>query len=142
MNLEDFIAHELAKRLPARLLPADEHARHLAHVFLQARPEAEVTDEDSQGIALVLIGDSLAALEQTEAIRRLAVLMRRAPVVLAAARENAPLGFNDYLSLGMQRLYGPDSGQQCVYAFDLHSYKPAPDWLNPKYWAHPERWEP
>lgn len=25
-----------------------------------------------------------------------------------------------------------------VYAFDIHTYKTTPDWLNARYWAHPE----
>ena len=27
-----------------------------------------------------------------------------------------------------------------IFEFDLHNYKPAPDWLNAKNWANPERW--
>jgi hypothetical protein len=41
----------------------------------------------------------------------------------------------------MQRLAEADDGY-LLYLFDLHTYKPAPDWLNSKYWAHPERWKP
>ena len=28
-----------------------------------------------------------------------------------------------------------------LYGFDLGTYKPAPDWLNPRHWAHPEHWD-
>lgn len=28
-----------------------------------------------------------------------------------------------------------------VYEFDLHCYKPAPDWLNARHWANPEQWD-
>lgn len=27
------------------------------------------------------------------------------------------------------------------YLFDLKTYKPAPDWLNPKFWANPQNWD-
>ena len=27
-----------------------------------------------------------------------------------------------------------------VYGFDLGTYKATPDWLNARYWAHPEHW--
>ncbi len=27
-----------------------------------------------------------------------------------------------------------------LYGFDIASYKSTPDWLNPRYWAHPELW--
>jgi len=29
-----------------------------------------------------------------------------------------------------------------IYDYDLATYKTVPDWLNARYWAHPERWEP
>ncbi|NIR31605.1 MAG: hypothetical protein GWN84_20295 [Gammaproteobacteria bacterium] len=28
-----------------------------------------------------------------------------------------------------------------LYGFDIASYKSTPDWLNPRYWAHPELWD-
>jgi len=28
-----------------------------------------------------------------------------------------------------------------IFEFDIRSYKPAPDWLNAKNWANPERWD-
>lgn len=27
-----------------------------------------------------------------------------------------------------------------IYGFDIVSYKKTPEWLNPRHWAHPERW--
>ncbi|MEN8822579.1 MAG: DUF6231 family protein [Abyssibacter sp.] len=30
---------------------------------------------------------------------------------------------------------------QAVWAFDIADYKPRPDWLNPRFWANPERWD-
>ena len=27
-----------------------------------------------------------------------------------------------------------------LFEFDIRTYKPAPDWLNARHWAHPERW--
>lgn len=29
-----------------------------------------------------------------------------------------------------------------VYDYDIDTYKSVPDWLNARFWAHPERWEP
>ena len=37
--------------------------------------------------------------------------------------------------------YGVDIGRGGqLYAYSLRGYKSVPDWLNAKYWAHPERW--
>jgi hypothetical protein len=29
-----------------------------------------------------------------------------------------------------------------IHYYDLDTYKSVPDWLNNRYWANPERWEP
>jgi hypothetical protein len=50
----------------------------------------------------------------------------------------------DFLALGMQvhAQLKYEGGTLGLYRFSIHDYKPVPDWLNAKYWAHPERWEP
>lgn len=50
----------------------------------------------------------------------------------------------EFLGLGMQ-VYAKvvcEAGIMRCYRYDIHDYKQVPDWLNSKYWAHPERWEP
>ncbi|MBB88033.1 MAG: hypothetical protein CMP06_12170 [Xanthomonadales bacterium] len=48
-------------------------------------------------------------------------------------------GFEQNLiALGLTLLARSESHE--VWAFDIGHYKRKPDWLNPKYWAHPERW--
>jgi hypothetical protein len=88
---------------------------------------------------------ALAFIEAQEARERALVLIgqlkQQAPALLIAARDGSPLHFSDFLAFGMQRLAEADDGH-LLYLFDLHTYKPAPDWLNSKYWAHPERWKP
>ena len=37
-------------------------------------------------------------------------------------------------------IFPKDTGRLALYHFDLYDYKRTPDWLNAKYWAHPERW--
>jgi hypothetical protein len=46
----------------------------------------------------------------------------------------------DLLALGMQRIAAQRHNQlfQELYEFRITSYKATPDWLNSKYWAHPE----
>lgn len=34
---------------------------------------------------------------------------------------------------------GMSSQSACGYVYRLHDYKAVPDWLNARYWAHPER---
>jgi len=47
---------------------------------------------------------------------------------------------SELLSLGLYRAgsYEQDGRALHVYTFDLYDYKPTPDWLNSRYWAHPE----
>lgn len=50
----------------------------------------------------------------------------------------------DFLALGMQvyQRLDCDAGAMMLYRYNIHDYKQVPDWLNSKYWSHPERWEP
>ncbi|QKT04797.1 hypothetical protein HUS23_13740 [Ectothiorhodospiraceae bacterium 2226] len=51
---------------------------------------------------------------------------------------------NDLLAFGMTLMarYQVAQGPLALYHFNLADYKTTPDWLNSRYWAHPERWEP
>lgn len=51
------------------------------------------------------------------------------PAMKMAALGLRPLGF-----------YPDHTDQLALYYFDLYDYKRTPDWLNAKFWAHPERW--
>jgi len=44
----------------------------------------------------------------------------------------------ELLAMGLVRARRDD---YALYLFDIHTYKHTPDWLNPRYWAHPERWD-
>lgn len=50
---------------------------------------------------------------------------------------------NDFFGLGMERLAVTEKEGRtvAVFRFDLFTYKPAPEWFNAKYWAHPELWD-
>jgi len=50
---------------------------------------------------------------------------------------------NDLIALGMEQAAACGEAQRPIhlYKFDLYTYKPAPEWFNAKYWAHPELWD-
>ncbi len=50
---------------------------------------------------------------------------------------------NQFSALGFTRVLAGGGGEEGValYRYSLHSYKIAPDWLNSKHWANPERWD-
>jgi hypothetical protein len=139
MPIEDLILAELKQRRPARLLAQGLAARTLARDFLSASEGGVlVAANDMAELALAFIE---AELEREAALALIGQLKQQAPALLIAARENQPLAFSDFLAFGMQRLAEADDGHR-LYLFDLHTYKPAPDWLNAKYWANPHRWKP
>jgi hypothetical protein len=139
MRIEDRILHELQQRKPAKLLAEGMAAQTLARDYLSIQEGSVlVAASDMADLALAFIEAQQA---RERALLTIGLLKQRAPALLIAVRENQPLVFNDFLAFGMQRLAEADDGY-LLYLFDLHTYKPAPDWLNSKYWAHPERWKP
>ncbi|HYP68699.1 MAG TPA: DUF6231 family protein [Thiobacillaceae bacterium] len=66
----------------------------------------------------------------------------RCPCVVVLTESCAGADFNTFLALGLERLYESADGAIHLYRHDIATYKAVPDWLNAKYWAHPERWEP
>ncbi len=138
MRIEDLILAELKQRKPARLLAEGMDAQTLAEDYLSLHEGMLADAGEMADLALAFIETEL---EREAALALLGRLKQRAPALLVAARENRPLVFNDFLAFGMQRLAEAEDGH-LLYLFDLRTYKPAPDWLNSKYWAHPELWKP
>jgi hypothetical protein len=140
MRIEDRILAELQQRKPARLLAEGEAAQALAQEHLASNADSTlVASIDMADLALAYLDVGIA---KDQAIVLIGLLKQKAPVVLIAANADRPMHFNDFLSLGMQQLSGADEHGHTLFLFDLHTYKPAPDWLNAKYWAHPELWKP
>lgn len=52
------------------------------------------------------------------------------------------LADEQFFAFGFRKLGNsvePSGVKRCWYAFSLRDYKQAPDWLNARFWAHPER---
>ena len=82
----------------------------------------------------------IAHLRDTQA----ANLLVAAPIGPGWTQHTSQWTEQDFLALGMQvfqRLDCP-AGAVVLYRYSIHDYKQIPDWLNNKYWAHPERWKP
>ncbi|RLP52798.1 MAG: hypothetical protein D6160_19255 [Ketobacter sp.] len=63
--------------------------------------------------------------------------------VLVEMGGNAALNEQDMLALAFTHyaVTETESGETQYYYFDLKTYKPVPDWLNPKFWANPQNWD-
>lgn len=142
MTIQERILLELNRLQPARLLTTDALARELIQVYLAKHPECVIFESVLESTNFALAAGILNNMDKQSAIQLLGQLIRQSPIVLVVTCENHPLDFNDFLSLGMHRLVEADSEGRALYGFDLRNYKTVPDWLNAKYWAHPERWKP
>ena len=99
-----------------------------------------------QDLAVASVGDG-AAPDQATAEPVLALLRdiyaRRTMLLISEqAAEATPWRNSDLVGLGFTRIgvfTGP-AGAVNVYGFDIATYKTTPDWLNPRFWAHPQLW--
>lgn len=164
MNLPvyaDDVTKLLAQLKPRSILLLDLPASRICSAYLQEQPECQLdhlTNEDvlaqlqTRGrydccfVANVLermekaaAGQVLARLRDLHAARLFVV----APIgeewpELASAWE-----MTDFIAYGMRlvRSYEQDGKRLQLHEFDIGDYKRTPDWLNPKHWAHPERWD-
>lgn len=64
---------------------------------------------------------------------RFAVTLNR-----AGGGAEGPWKDQDLLAMGLVRAR---SNGLALYLFDIRTYKHTPDWLNPRFWANPERWD-
>ncbi len=87
---------------------------------------------------LAYVGPSLERLEPREAMTVLARLRDvHAPRIIAALTS---AGLPDHALLALGFTLPPARGARLAL-FDITDYKFTPDWLNARFWAHPERWD-
>lgn len=135
----------LQRAAPSHIAALDAAALDLA---CQLAPEADKQFCDPATLAcppaqLVLAMEALRDLDATQA-RALLARVRDfiSPHIVVLAPADCALKRLDFLALGYDMLACDEADRIAVYQFDLASYKQVPDWLNARYWAHPERWKP
>jgi len=145
MNWRDALAEVLHRSASQHISALDAAAFGLARGLL---PEADIQFCDPSTLAcapgqLALTIDALNDLDATQA-RALLARVRDyiSPRIVVIARANCPLNRLDFLALGYEMLAVDEANRIALYQFDLATYKQVPDWLNARFWAHPERWKP
>ncbi len=140
------LSAQLAEAAPATLLVLGAQALALSRLQA-ARPTACRVHAASPGefpagrFDAVLLSTDYAVLGNPGWLHLLGRLRTFTSArVWLMADSTHPLGEADYLALGFTCL-PPWRDWRC-YAYDLHHYKSTPDWLNARFWAHPERWKP
>ena len=145
MNWRDALAELLLRTAPEHLTALDAAALDLACNLMPAA-DAQFCDPGTLACPpaqLVLTMDALNDLDAAQA-RALLARVRDyiSPHIIVIARARCPLNRLDFLSLGYEMLAVDEVDRIALYQFDLATYKQVPDWLNARYWAHPERWKP
>lgn len=143
MHWRNQIAARLSVVQPATLCVLDDAARAFAAARMPATSIRPFDGPLDAPCALALGIDALDGLD-ADAARHLIhrVQLYAAPRILLLARAECALDDDAFRALGFVReLPDPADGTR-IQSYDLATYKPVPDWLNARFWAHPERWEP
>ncbi|HEY0663867.1 MAG TPA: DUF6231 family protein [Thiobacillaceae bacterium] len=143
MIWRDLLQARLREIRPESVCALDAAAQQLATAALQDTPVHPPDTSRRQPCALALGVDALNGLDARQA-QHLINLTRLylAPRILLAATADCALDEDTFRALGFA-LFATDPAENVrIHYYDLDTYKTVPDWLNPRFWAHPERWEP
>lgn len=143
MNWRDVVQKRLLEMQPASVHALDERASELITRLLPATPTRQQQESPSPVFTLALGIQALSRLN-APAARQLISQTRLylAPRLLLVERADGVLNAEAFRALGFT-LGATDRAENLnVYEYDLDTYKPVPDWLNARFWAHPERWKP
>lgn len=144
MNWRDTLAEALRDVAPEGICALDAGALQVA---IELLPEVPLTLCDAPPskppVQLALVRDALHGLVATQ-VRTLLTRVRDfiAPCIIVIADAHCALSRLDFLALGYETLATDEAEKVTLYQFDLATYKQVPDWLNARFWAHPERWKP
>lgn len=143
---------------PASLLAVGPAGESLFTEYLHKCPQCRLAQFDAEHALCDIPGDarydlglvshSLEFMSKPEAGRLVARLRdihcRRLIVVVPIGRQwqrhRSHWHTADMLGYGLVRIaqYRHEDRPVHIYAFDIDTYKLVPDWLNSRYWAHPE----
>lgn len=143
MHWRDQIRGHLLEQQPASVYALDESAYLLVQNVLPATPVYRHDTAMDASCALALGIDILSGLNAQQAQHLInQTRLYIAPRILLAVSSDCALDEAAFRALGfMQSATDPTDGMR-VFHYDLDTYKTVPDWLNARYWAHPERWTP
>jgi hypothetical protein len=143
VNWRDHLQARLLEIRPASVCALDAAAQQLAASALADTPLHPAGRIPPHPCALALGVDALNGLDAARA-RHLISQARLyvAPRMLIAAQPDCALDDDEFRALGFTLSLTDAEGPVRIYHYDLDTYKTVPDWLNARFWAHPERWKP
>lgn len=155
------LIHLIRAIAPRRLLLLGACARPIVDDYLAAAPDCDLVEllelpetgrlTGVDGAIRFDLGVVCGVLEQLEARNAAALIARLRDVLCQRLLLVVPIGAHwqqhrsiwqqtDLLAYGFTLLSSEQRQGRLVqiYGFDLATYKSTPDWLNSRYWAHPE----
>ncbi len=143
MNWRDSLRTRLLAIRPDSVYALDAAAHQLARDLLPDIPVLAPEHPPGQPCALALGIDVLNGLDAQQAQHLISrVRLYVAPRLLIAAPPGCALDDAAFRALGFTQSTAEPADDMRFYYYDLDTYKMVPDWLNARFWANPERWEP
>jgi len=128
---------------PASVCALDAAARLLAGDALPATPLLPPMPQPPSPCALALGIDALDGLD-ADAARQLIGRTRLfvAPHIILVVPTGCVLDEAMFRALGFTLCATDVAAGMRIHEYDIETYKSVPDWLNSRFWANPERWQP
>jgi hypothetical protein len=143
VNWRDHLQTRLLEIRPESVCALDEQAHRLAAKALPDTPVHLHEKPPGQTCALALGIDALNGLDAPHAQHLISqTRLYIAPRILLAVQSGCALDEAIFRALGFTLALTDATENVRIYDYDLATYKTVPDWLNDRFWAHPERWKP
>lgn len=143
MNWLDHVQNRLLEIQPASVYALDERALELVSRLLPKIPLNTQSKPSNTPCSIALGIQALSGLTAQSAQHLISqTRLYLAPRLLLVEHADAALNAEAFRALGFTLSTHDAAENLNVYDYDLDTYKTVPDWLNARFWAHPERWTP
>lgn len=143
MNGFDIVQSRLQAMQPASVYALNDRALQLVSGVLPSTPIGS-SEKPLGAPCSVALGihalDGLSADQARQMINQTRLYV--SPRLLLVERTDCALDPDAFRALGFVLHASDTAAKLNIYDYDLDTYKPVPDWLNARFWAHPERWSP
>jgi hypothetical protein len=140
MNWSDRLRTRLLEIQPKSVCALDAQAHQLAVQMLPGASVRMYEEGPQQTCALALGIDALNGLDAAQAQHLISqTRLYIAPRILLVVQQNCALDEATFRALGFTLSAADTMEDRRLYDYDLATYKTVPDWLNARYWAHPDR---
>jgi hypothetical protein len=143
VNWREHLQTYLLAIQPESVCALDEQAHQLAAKVLPDTPVRRHENASGPTCALALGIGALNGLDRQQAQHLISqTRLYAAPRILLAVQPDCALDEAAFRALGFTLAVTDTVSNLRLYDYDLATYKTVPDWLNARFWAHPERWQP